>query len=117
MVIGEAALVTGFGSRDIMAAQLEQLITMADLPDVDIRVMRLGLRDNSGPRHLGPFLHLTFLEVRGIQLPEVVLIPGVEQIRLEEENESWRHQIIFTKLYEAASSSTASILKAHHAKS
>jgi hypothetical protein len=117
VVIGEAALVTGFGSRDIMAAQLEHLITMAGLPDVvDIRVMRLGLRDDSGLRHLGPFSHLTFPAIEDAQLPEVVLIPSLETIRLEEEKETWRHAIVFTRLYETASSNTAGILKAHHAK-
>lgn len=115
-VIGEGALVTGFGSRDIMAAQLKHLITVADLPDVDIRVMRLGLRDNSGPRHLGPFSHLTFPAIENTQLPEVVLIPGLKTVRLEEEKETWRHAIVFGKLYEAASSNTVSVLKAHHAK-
>ena len=114
-VIGEAALGNGFGSREIMRGQLNLLITLAALPDTDIRIMRAGL-NGGGPRGISAYSCLSFPPVQGAQLPDLVLIHGLKTVRLEEEDDTWRHRIAFERLLEAADPDAASILKTHYAK-
>lgn len=115
VVIGEAALGNGFGDRTTMRNQLEQLIVMASLPAVGMRIMRAGIRAG-GPRSLCAFGCLSFPALQASTLPDVVNIPAMVPIQLQNEPETWPHMVAFRRLWDMADPEPIPVLKAHHAR-
>jgi transcriptional regulator with XRE-family HTH domain len=68
-VLDEAALRRPFGGTRVMRAQLEHLITLTELPNVTLQVLRFA--DASSAAVTGPFTVLRFAEP---DLPDVVYI-------------------------------------------
>ncbi len=116
IVLTEGVLGNGFGSRDLMCGQLEQLITFAGLPGVDIRIMLSGLR--AGPRALPPFTCLSFPALQTARLPDTVLLPGIEPVYLKEEADAWPYSVAFDHLWMASAdeAETVPVLKRHRSR-
>jgi transcriptional regulator with XRE-family HTH domain len=114
-VIGEAALGHGFGTKDTMRTQIELLIQLAGLPNVNISIARLGLRES--PRALGAFSVLSFEPVLGYATPDKALLPGIPRAtEVDEERQTWPLRVAFGLLQDAADPDAVNVLKRHYAK-
>lgn len=113
-VIGETALGTGFGTPDTMRTQIELLIQLAGLPNMNISIARLGLRE--GPRALGPFSVLSFEPVLGYTTPDKAILPGVRPVQIDDEQNTWPFRVAFGLLQDTADPDAVAILKKHYAK-
>jgi Domain of unknown function (DUF5753) len=114
-VIGEAALGNGFGDASVMRAQLEQLISRVALPGVELRIMRAGNRAG-GPRSLCAFSCMSFPALQSTSLPDVVTIPAMTPIELDNEADTWPHVVAFRRLWELADPDAVPILRSHLAR-
>jgi transcriptional regulator with XRE-family HTH domain len=102
-VIDESVLLRAIGGPDVMRAQLERLVELAQRPHVAIRVLPLSLGEHVGLR--GPFALLKFA---GTHDPDVVYIEQRRGDALfqEEAEVIANHQRLFVELEKRAAHPT-----------
>lgn len=100
-VIDESVLLRQVGSHDVMRAQLQHLLDMADLPNIDLRVLPLGT-DRS--LMVESFVIFTFSPIdQASGLHDVVSTEAlVSEQYIEVEADTYLHRLIFNELTKRA---------------
>jgi transcriptional regulator with XRE-family HTH domain len=109
VVLGEAALASGYGSAEVMCGQLERLAALAALPSADLRIAPAGLRD--GLFTLPPFALLSYPSHDVLRASDEVLYPGIKQTSSTAEEETWPLLLAFQSMQQHAELAVAGILK------
>lgn len=100
MVLDESALQRKMATGAIMRGQLARLIEVAQLPNVDLRVLPLT---RLYPIVTGSFILLRFGEAHETTLPDVVYAERLSSnLYFEDETETYLYQVAFEYLVEAA---------------
>lgn len=96
-IIDESVLLRQVGDHDVMRAQLQHLLDMADLPNIDLRVLPLGI-DRS--LMVESFVIFSFGAVNQAgRLHDVVSTEAlVSEQYIEVEDDTYLHQLIFEEL-------------------
>jgi hypothetical protein len=99
-VIDESVLHRQIGEEPVMHRQLEHLVTVAELPNVEIRILPLlGNR----PIVSGSFNYLQFRQIHDVSLNDVVVLEaqtGMEFVEAEEETH--QYLVAFESLMDSA---------------
>lgn len=98
VVIDEAVLRRQVGSRDVMRAQLRQLLELAELPRVTIQV--IPFEAGAHPGTLGPFAVLRFADPADLASGYVENPAG--ELFIEQASEVERFQVAFQRLVAVA---------------
>jgi transcriptional regulator with XRE-family HTH domain len=104
VVLDEAVILRKVGSNDLMYRQLEHLVEVADLPNVDLRILPLA---SGGARLTDSFGVLSYgapeAGVGGTVLADVVWVESVKsQIYVGGETETYNFGLVFNGLQNAA---------------
>jgi hypothetical protein len=103
VVLDEAVLLRGVGDRNIMRAQLEHLLRMADLPNIGLRVMPL---DRKVALLTGSFVILRFDSPSTAEAASQGDVVGTEslttQLYVEGETDTYLYRLYFEALTEAS---------------
>jgi transcriptional regulator with XRE-family HTH domain len=100
VVLDESALRRKMADNAIMRSQLARLIEVAELPNVDLRVMPL---ERLHPIVSDSFTLLRFGEVHDTRLPDVVYTERLSSnLYFEDEAETYLYQVAFEYLVDAA---------------
>jgi transcriptional regulator with XRE-family HTH domain len=100
VVLDESALRRKMADNAIMHSQLARLIEVAELPNVDLRVMPL---ERLHPIVSDSFILLRFGEVHDTRLPDVVYTERLSSnLYFEDEAETYLYQVAFEYLVDAA---------------
>ncbi len=107
VVLDEAVLLRRFGDAEVMRGQLGHLLTLSQLPNVTVRVLRL---DGPHPIGTGAFVMLRFGPVDQTTLHDVVYIEqlNASSLYIEDEKDTFQFQLAFDELAGAALSDTES---------
>ena len=106
VVIDEAVLRRLVGSPEVMRNQLDHLIDMAHLPNVSLRVLRLG---EESPAMINSFDVLRF-DDQGVKMPDVAYTEHFRAtLHFEDETDTHQYLILFQMLQEAALSEEESV--------
>lgn len=96
VVMDESVLHRRFGDKTIMSQQLSRLIEAAELPNVDLRVLRL---DGNHPTTTGTFYYLKFGQVHEVPLPDLVAIEHLMGNHyLEDDEDTYKFLVTFEAL-------------------
>lgn len=101
-VIDESVLYRRFGDNSVMRAQLAQIIELARLPNVTVRVLRL---DGSHPTGAGSFVLLKFQRIDHLEAiyPDVVYVDCLSgSFYEEEETETYRYEASYDGMTKSA---------------
>jgi transcriptional regulator with XRE-family HTH domain len=105
-VLDEAALRHRFGTNEIMQAQLRQVIQLARLPNVSVRVLAFARSHPIGP---GGFALLEFAPLHGTKPSDIVYMEHLTRSSfLEEEAETFEYRLAFGRLLSEALDEEAS---------
>jgi transcriptional regulator with XRE-family HTH domain len=100
VILDESALRRRIAANDVMRAQLQRLVQLAQLPNVTIQVMPL---DRVYPIVTVSFVLLSFGAAHATTLPDVVYVERLNtNLHFEDEDETYRYQIAFEQLRQAA---------------
>jgi transcriptional regulator with XRE-family HTH domain len=107
VVLDESILLRAVGDPDVMCAQLRHLAQLAQLPNVDLRVFRLG---DPPPVVAGSFQIYRFSPVHETgSLGDVVGVENVHgHLYVDGEADTYLHRLVFKALASAALSTTES---------
>jgi hypothetical protein len=107
VVLDESALLRPIGGRDVMYAQLRRLVDLAQLPNVELRVLRLG---DAPPVVAGSFQIYGFSPIDETgRLSDVVGAESVhDHLYVEGEADTYLHRLFFQAFADAALSFTKS---------
>jgi hypothetical protein len=107
VVLDESALLRTIGGRDVMYAQLRRLVDVAQLPNVELRVLRLG---DAPPVVAGSFQIYGFSPIDETgRLSDVVGAESVhDHLNVEGETDTYLHRLFFKAFADAALSFTES---------
>jgi transcriptional regulator with XRE-family HTH domain len=101
VVIDESVLRRRFGSRTIMAEQLQHLAAASELPNVEVRIYPLDSADP--PIGTGAFSYLQFPQVHDVPLHDIVSVEHHEgAYDLEGEEDTFRYRVAFEYLRRGA---------------
>jgi transcriptional regulator with XRE-family HTH domain len=99
-VLDESVLLRKFGDAAVMRGQLAHLVEVARLPNVTIRVMRLG---QDWPMVLGSFEIFRYGSQEATTLPDVVYVEHLRStIAFDGEIETYDYRIVFERLLESS---------------
>lgn len=100
VVLDESALRRRVASNGVMRGQSTRLIEVAELPNVDLRVLPL---ERLYPIVTGSFVLLRFGEAHDTTLPDVVYAERLSSnLYFEDETETYLYQVAFEYLVDAA---------------
>jgi transcriptional regulator with XRE-family HTH domain len=100
VVLDESALRRKMASNAIMRSQLAHLIKVAELPNVELRVLPL---ERLNPIITGSFILLRFGEAHDTGLPDVVYAERLSSnLYFEDQTETYLYQVAFETLSDAA---------------
>jgi transcriptional regulator with XRE-family HTH domain len=107
VVLEESVLLRTIGDRDVMRDQLRHLVRLTQLPNVDLRVFRLG---DPPPVVAGSFQIYRFSPIHEAGgLGDVVGVENVHgHLYVEGEADTYLHRLVFQALNDAALSTTKS---------
>jgi transcriptional regulator with XRE-family HTH domain len=92
-VLDESVLHRRFGDAAVMRGQLERLIEASQLPNVEIRVVRL---DVGTPLATGAFSYMQFPQVHEVSMQDIVAVEHLEgNYYLEEEEQTYVYRVAF----------------------
>ena len=98
-ILDEAALRRPYGSRRVLREQLEHLVTLGELPNVTLQVLRF---DDAASAATGPFAVLRFAEP---DLPDIVYIEQLTSaVYLEKQAEVGHYRAAMDRIGAAAAS-------------
>lgn len=101
VIIDESVLRRRFGSRTIMAEQLQHLAAASELPNVEVRIYPLDSADP--PIGTGAFSYLQFPQVHDVPLHDIVSVEHHEgAYDLEDEEDTFRYRVAFEYLRRGA---------------
>lgn len=96
VVIDESVLHRRFGDKTTMSQQLGRLIEASELPNVELRVLRL---DGNHPATTGTFYYLKFAQVHEVPLPDLAVIEHLMgNYYLEDDEDTHKFLITFEAL-------------------
>jgi transcriptional regulator with XRE-family HTH domain len=96
VVVDESVLHRRFGDNTIMSQQLSRLLAAAELPNVELRVLRL---DGNHPTTTGTFHYLKFGQVHEVPLPDLVVIEHLMgNYYLEDDEDTHKFLVTFETL-------------------
>ncbi|QKZ18767.1 helix-turn-helix domain-containing protein [Streptomyces chartreusis] len=72
-VVDESVLLRVLGSREVMHAQLEHLVEMAQRPHVTVQIVPLDVTNASAPA-----MPITYLRFGGVDLPDIVYLEHIK---------------------------------------
>jgi transcriptional regulator with XRE-family HTH domain len=106
-VLDESVLHRRFTGPAVMRAQLEHLAEMAELPNVKVRVLRVGVECRPAA---DAFTYLKFDPVGGFDFPDVVLGEHLAggRWRKDADQEVWQHGLVLDHLLAASASAEES---------
>ncbi len=97
-VLDESVLLRRFGDNAVMRSQLEFLVTVSQMPNVTLKVLRLS---GHHPVGTGAFAYLQFPQAYDIQLSDVVLVEQfASSYYVKDEADVYQYQLAFERLYE-----------------
>ncbi|MFD3497815.1 helix-turn-helix domain-containing protein [Streptomyces sp. NPDC058678] len=97
-VIDESVLLRVLGSRDVMRAQLEHLVEMAQRPNVTLQIVPLDVTNASAPS-----IPITYLRFGGLDLPDVVYLEHIKSANfLEDRDETEEYRLALDRLADEA---------------
>ncbi|MFJ6833782.1 helix-turn-helix domain-containing protein [Streptomyces sp. NPDC091209] len=104
-VVDESVLLRVLGSREVMRAQLEHLIAMAQRPHVIVQVVPLDVTNASAPA-----IPVTYLRFGGVELPDIVYLEHIRSANfLEDRDETEEYRVVLDRLADEALSPRASL--------
>jgi transcriptional regulator with XRE-family HTH domain len=104
-IIDESVLLRVLGSRDVMRAQLEHLVEMAQRPNVTLQVVPLDVTNASAPA-----IPVTYLRFGGLDLPDVVYLEHIKSANfLEDRDETEEYRLALDRLADEALTPRASL--------
>jgi transcriptional regulator with XRE-family HTH domain len=106
VVIDESVLHRRFGDTSVMRGQLERLVEASELPNVDVRVLRL---DCETPLTTGAFSYMKFPQVHEVPMHDIVSVEHLEgSYYLEEEEQTYSYLVAFEYAQKRALSAAGS---------
>ncbi|KOU75965.1 DNA-binding protein [Streptomyces sp. MMG1533] len=97
-VIDESVLLRVLGSKDVMRAQLEHLVEMAQRPNVTVQIVPLDVTNASAPS-----IPITYLRFGGLDLPDVVYLEHIKSANfLEDQDETEEYRLALDRLADDA---------------
>ncbi|MGW3506029.1 helix-turn-helix domain-containing protein [Streptomyces sp. NPDC000994] len=97
-VLDESVLLRVLGSREVMREQLDQLVTMAQRPNVTVQIVPLDVTNASAPA-----IPITYLRFGGLDLPDVVYLEHIRSANfLEDRDETEEYRIALDRLADEA---------------
>lgn len=104
-VVDESVLLRVLGSREVMRAQLEHLIEMAQRPHVVVQIVPLDVTNASAPA-----IPVTYLRFGGVELPDIVYLEHIRSANfLEDRDETEEYRVVLDRLADEALSPRASL--------
>ncbi|MFD9460062.1 helix-turn-helix domain-containing protein [Streptomyces sp. NPDC060027] len=104
-VVDESVLLRVLGSREVMRAQLEHLIEMAQRPHVVVQFVPLDVTNASAPA-----IPVTYLRFGGAELPDIVYLEHIRSANfLEDRDETEEYRVVLDRLADEALSPRASL--------
>ncbi|MER5379075.1 helix-turn-helix transcriptional regulator [Streptomyces sp. NPDC006465] len=104
-VVDESVLLRVLGSREVMRAQLEHLIEMAQRPHVVVQFVPLDVTNASAPA-----IPVTYLRFGGVELPDIVYLEHIRSANfLEDRDETEEYRVVLDRLADEALSPRASL--------
>jgi transcriptional regulator with XRE-family HTH domain len=104
-IIDESALLRVMGSKDVMRAQLEHLVEMAQRPNVTVQIVPLDVTNASAPS-----IPITYLRFGGLDLPDVVYLEHIKSANfLEDQDETEEYRLALDRLADEALEPRASL--------
>lgn len=92
-VLDESVLHRRFGDATVMREQLGRLVEASELPNVDVRILRL---DQDAPLTTGAFSYMQFPQVHETPMQDIVIVEHLEgNYYLEEEEQTYTYQMAF----------------------
>lgn len=99
-VIDESVLIRRFASPSVMRDQLAHLAEVSELPNVELRILRLGGNQVIGT---GSFVYFKFPRIHGVPLPDSVAVEYLQGTTfLESEQDVNTYRVIFNVLRETS---------------
>lgn len=96
VVIDESVLHRKFGGNAVMRPQLLRLAETSELPNVEVRVLRL---DDAHLIGTGAFSYMRFAQVHDVPLPDIVAVEHLTgNYYLEDEEQTFRYRVTFEAL-------------------
>jgi transcriptional regulator with XRE-family HTH domain len=100
VVIDESVLHRRFGDASVMHGQLERLLKAAELPNVEVRVVRL---DGEAPLVTGAFSYIRFPRVHKVPLHDIVSVEHLEGNHyFEDEEQTYSYMVAFEHVRDRA---------------
>ncbi|MFF4503819.1 helix-turn-helix domain-containing protein [Streptomyces sp. NPDC001401] len=97
-IVDESVLLRVLGSREVMRAQLEHLVTMAQLPHVTVQIVPLDVTNASAPA-----IPVTYLRFGGLDLPDIVYLEHIRSATfLEDRDETEEYRVTLDRLADEA---------------
>ncbi|MFJ7074769.1 helix-turn-helix domain-containing protein [Streptomyces sp. NPDC098781] len=97
-VIDESVLLRVLGSREVMRAQLEHLVEMAQRPQVTVQIVPLDVTNASAPA-----MPVTYLRFGGVDLPDIVYLEHIKSAAfLEDRDETEEYRLALDRLGDEA---------------
>jgi transcriptional regulator with XRE-family HTH domain len=107
VVMDESALLRNFGGSQVMRAQLDRIVEVAQLPNVSVRVLTL---QGPHPVSSAPFIVLRFGRIHEVTLDDVVHVEHLTGgFYFEEPRNTYQYAIAYRELLSAALSSDDSL--------
>ncbi|MEV8030701.1 helix-turn-helix transcriptional regulator [Streptomyces sp. NPDC086182] len=104
-VVDESVLLRVLGSREVMRAQLEHLVAMAQRPHVIVQIVPLDVTNASAPA-----IPVTYLRFGGVELPDIVYLEHIRSANfLEDRDETEEYRVVLDRLADEALSPRASL--------
>jgi transcriptional regulator with XRE-family HTH domain len=106
VVIDESVLHRKFGGNAVMRPQLVRLAETSELPNVEVRVLRLDGKHLIGT---GAFSYMRFAQVHDVPLPDIVAVEHLTgNYYLEDEEQTFRYRVTFEALMARAADAQTS---------
>ncbi|MGC9540849.1 helix-turn-helix domain-containing protein [Streptomyces sp. UG1] len=97
-IMDESVLLRVLGSREVMRAQLEHLVEMAQRPHVTVQIVPLDATNASAPA-----MPITYLRFGGIDLPDIVYLEHIKSAAfLEDRDETEEYRLALDRLGDEA---------------
>ncbi|MEY9997807.1 hypothetical protein ABIE67_009926 [Streptomyces sp. V4I8] len=97
-IVDESVLLRVLGSREVMRAQLEHLVEMAQRPHVTVQIVPLDVTNASAPA-----MPITYLRFGGADLPDIVYLEHIKSAAfLEDRDETEEYRLALDRLGDEA---------------
>ncbi|KMS72864.1 DNA-binding protein [Streptomyces viridochromogenes] len=106
-IVDESVLLRVLGSREVMRAQLEHLVEMAQRPHVTVQIVPLDVTNASAPA-----MPITYLRFGGADLPDIVYLEHIKSAAfLEDRDETEEYRLALDRLGDEALNPRESLVR------